>query len=204
MEKRLLLRNISFLLLTSVILLAGFAAEGKKKMEKLYATFDTTLGRIVVELFPQEAPNTVKNFVSLVKGEQPWMDPASNELVKRPLYAGTIFHRVIPNFMIQGGDPLGNGMGGPGYKFKDEFSDKLKFDRVGRLAMANSGLDTNGSQFFITVAKTEWLNKHHTIFGQVIKGQEVVEKIANVERGPNDKPGRDVILKNITISNKLL
>jgi len=204
MEKRLLLRNISFLLLTSVILLAGFAAEGKKKMEKLYATFDTTLGRIVVELFPQEAPNTVKNFVSLVKGEQPWMDPASNELVKRPLYAGTIFHRVIPNFMIQGGDPLGNGMGGPGYKFKDEFSDKLKFDRVGRLAMANSGPDTNGSQFFITVAKTEWLNKHHTIFGQVIKGQEVVEKIANVERGPNDKPVIDVILKNITISNKLL
>ena len=197
------MKKIAVMALTLVILLAGFSAEGKKKMEKLYATLDTSMGQIVVELFPAEAPNTVKNFVGLARGEQPWMDPASKEIVKRPLYDGTIFHRVIPNFMVQGGDPRGNGMGGPGYKFDDEFTDKLKFDQVGRLAMANSGPGTNGSQFFITVAKTAWLNNHHTIFGQVVQGQAVVDLIVNTPRGANDRPVKDVILKNVTISDKL-
>ncbi len=178
------------------------SAEGKKKMEKLYATFDTSLGKIVCELYPDIAPITVRNFVGLANGEQPWEDPKTKEIVKRPLYNGTVFHRVIPNFMIQGGDPLGNGTGGPGYKFEDEFSDKVTFDKVGRLAMANSGPATNGSQFFITVAKTPWLDEHHTIFGQVIKGQDVADKIANVERGPNDRPKTDVVLKSVTISTK--
>jgi len=191
------------LLLVLLLVLTALSVEGKKKMDKLYATFDTSLGQIVVELFPQEAPNTVKNFVGLAKGEQPWMDPKTGEIVNRPLYNGTIFHRVIPNFMVQGGDPRGNGMGGPGYKFGDEFTDKLKFDQVGRLAMANSGPNTNGSQFFITVAKTAWLNNHHTIFGQVVKGQDVVDKIANTERGANDLPVKDVVLKTVTISDKL-
>ncbi len=171
-------------------------------MEKLYATFDTSLGQIVCELYPQIAPMTVRNFVGLAKGEQPWEDPKTKEIVKRPLYNGTVFHRVIPDFMIQGGDPLGNGTGSPGYKFDDEFSDKVLFDKVGRLAMANSGPATNGSQFFITVAKTPWLNGRHTIFGQVIKGQEVAEKIAGVDRGPNDRPNTDVVLKSVIISNK--
>ena len=171
-------------------------------METLYATFDTSMGKIVCELYPEIAPLTVKNFVGLAKGEQPWLDPEKKEIVKTPLYNGTVFHRVIPNFMIQGGDPLGTGLGGPGYKFGDEFSDKVKFDVVGRLAMANSGPGTNGSQFFITVAKTPWLSGHHTIFGQVIKGQDIVDKIANAERGPNDRPTKDIVLKSVIISSK--
>ncbi|MBN3033025.1 MAG: peptidylprolyl isomerase [Candidatus Saganbacteria bacterium] len=193
--KKLLLILISFALIAA-------AAEGKRKMEKLYAAFDTSLGKIVCELYPDVAPMTVRNFIGLARGEQPWEDPKTKEIVKRPLYSGTIFHRVIPNFMIQGGDPLGNGTGGPGYKFGDEFSDKVTFDRVGRLAMANAGPATNGSQFFITVAKTPWLNGHHTIFGQVIKGQNVVEKIANAPRGANDRPNTDIVLKSIIISSK--
>jgi peptidyl-prolyl cis-trans isomerase A (cyclophilin A) len=190
------------LVLIGAILILGSASEGRKKLEKQYATLDTSLGKIVCELYPDVAPLTVRNFVGLANGEQPWQDPKSKEIVKKPLYSGTVFHRVIPDFMIQGGDPLGNGTGGPGYKFEDEFSDKVLFDKVGRLAMANSGPGTNGSQFFITLAKTPWLNNHHTIFGQVIKGQDVVEKIAGVERGPNDRPNKNVVLKSVTISNK--
>jgi len=193
----------TWLTLTLISLLAlTLSAEGKRKMEKQYATLDTSLGKIVCELYPDVAPMTVRNFVGLAKGEQPWEDPQSKEIVRKPLYNGTIFHRVIPNFMIQGGDPLGTGTGGPGYKFEDEFSDQVLFDRVGRLAMANSGPATNGSQFFITVAKTPWLNGQHTIFGQVIKGQDVVDKIAGVERDSNDRPKQDVVLKSITISSK--
>lgn len=168
----------------------------------MYAIFDTSLGQFTCELYPDKAPKTVKNFIDLAKGEQPWMDPKVKEIVKAPLYDGTIFHRVIPDFMIQGGDPLGSGMGGPGYKFDDEFNGELKFDKIGRLAMANSGPNTNGSQFFITVAATPWLNNHHTIFGQVIKGQEIINKIANVECGANDKPATDVVLYSVLITTK--
>ncbi|MFH1386677.1 MAG: peptidylprolyl isomerase [bacterium] len=169
-------------------------------MENNFAVLETSLGRIVCELYPDQAPMTVKNFAGLAKGEQAWTDPKTKEIVKKPLYNGTIFHRVIPNFMIQGGDPLGLGIGGPGYKFEDECVEELAFDQVGRLAMANSGPGTNGSQFFITVAETPWLNGKHTIFGQVIEGQEVVEQIANTPRGANDRPKTDVILKSVTIT----
>ncbi len=172
-------------------------------MDKTYALLETTLGSIAVELFPDKAPITVKNFTELVKGEKEWKDPKTGKPVKRPLYNGTIFHRVIPDFMIQGGDPRGNGTGGPGYTFADEFTDDLKFDRPGRLAMANAGPGTNGSQFFITVAKTPWLSNHHTIFGQVVKGQEVADAIANVPRGANDRPTEDVVIKSVVISGKL-
>jgi peptidyl-prolyl cis-trans isomerase A (cyclophilin A) len=198
-----MMKKLLNILLIALLLAAG-SAEGKKKMiEKQYATLDTSLGKIVCELYPEVAPLTVKNFVGLAKGEQPWQEPKKKEIVKnKPLYSGTIFHRIIPNFMIQGGDPLGNGTGGPGYKFEDEFSDKVLFDKVGRLAMANSGPGTNGSQFFITVAKTPWLSGHHTIFGQVIKGQEIVDKIANAPRDANDRPSTEIILKSVIISSK--
>ena len=186
-----------------ILLVLAVSAEGKKKMEnKLYAAFDTSMGKIVCELYPNEAPQTVTNFTGLAKGGLKWTDPKNGEVVTRALYSGTIFHRVIPNFMIQGGDPKGNGTGGPGYQFQDEISPNLKFDKIGRLAMANAGPNTNGSQFFITVAKTPWLDGHHTIFGQVIKGQDVADKIANAGRGANDRPSTDIVLKQITISNK--
>ncbi|KAF0133781.1 MAG: peptidyl-prolyl cis-trans isomerase A (cyclophilin A) [Candidatus Saganbacteria bacterium] len=185
-----------------LISLNGLSAEGKIKMKKTYATFETSMGKIVCELFPGKAPKTVKNFAALAKGEQGWLDPKSGEIEKKPLYDGTIFHRVIPDFMIQGGDPMGNGMGGPGYKFNDEFADDLKFDISGRLAMANSGPNTNGSQFFITLAATPWLNSKHTIFGQVMQGQDIVEKISMVARSQNDRPAKEVVLKKVTITEK--
>ena len=186
----------------ALILALLFAWPAEGKVNKMYATLDTSLGKIVCELYAKQAPITVKNFVELAKGEKEWLDPATKEKVKRPLYNGTIFHRVIPDFMIQGGDPLGKGIGGPGYQFVDEFADDLKFDKVGRLAMANSGPGTNGSQFFITVAATPWLTNHHTIFGQVIKGQDAVNKISTVDRDAGDRPLKDIILKSVTISAK--
>jgi peptidyl-prolyl cis-trans isomerase A (cyclophilin A) len=187
-------------LLVALLALTAVSSEGKNKMEKLYATFDTSMGKIVCELYPEEAPQTVINFVGLAKGIQKWTDPRTSQVVKKSLYEGTIFHRVIPNFMIQGGDPLGTGTGGPGYQFGDEISPKLKFDKVGRLAMANAGPGTNGSQFFITVAATPWLDGHHTIFGQVIKGQDIADQIANVEKDQNDRPRTPVELKAVIIS----
>jgi len=168
-----------------------------QKKPGLYAILETTKGQIVCELFEKQAPKTVANFVGLAKGTKEWTDPRTGKKVKRPFYNGLLFHRVIPNFMIQGGCPLGNGMGGPGYKFEDEFDPSLKFDRVGRLAMANSGPNTNGSQFFITVARTEWLNHKHTIFGQVVQGQEVVDAISKVPRDANDKPREPVKIKEV-------
>src|SRR3954463_6023023 len=146
----------------------------------LYATFDTTEGTIKVRLFPKDAPKTVENFVGLATGEKPWTHPGTGEGMKNtPLYDGTIFHRCIKEFMVQGGDPLGKGTGGPGYRFEDEFRNGHAFTKPGILAMANSGPNTNGSQFFITVAPTPWLNDKHTIFGEVVSGQEVVTKVAN-------------------------
>jgi peptidyl-prolyl cis-trans isomerase A (cyclophilin A) len=164
-----------------------------------YAVFDTTLGEITVELFPDKAPVTVQNFVGLANGTKEFVDPKSRERTKRPYYDGLGFHRVIPKFMIQGGCPLGTGTGGPGYNFQDEFSKDLSFDKPGRLAMANAGPGTNGSQFFITVAPTDWLDNHHTIFGQVVKGMDVVDKIVNTPRGANDRPKTPVVMNSVKI-----
>ena len=165
-----------------------------------YATFNTSEGTVVCRLFEQEAPITVKNFIDLAEGKRDWKDNVSGKGGSGPLYSGTIFHRVIPKFMIQGGDPSGTGTGGPGYKFQDETTGSPhKFDKPGKLAMANSGPNTNGSQFFITVAATPWLTGNHTIFGEVVEGQEVVDKISNVERNRQDRPSKDVVLQSITI-----
>ena len=158
--------------------------------ETLEATFLTSLGEIVVRLLPEKAPKTVANFVGLAEGTREWKDPRSGQMVKRPLYDGTVFHRVIPDFMIQGGDPLGTGTGGPGYRFGDEIGPDNRFDRPGLLAMANAGANTNGSQFFITEVPTPHLNRGHTIFGEVVKGFELVPKIG---RGGNGKTKLDKI-----------
>ncbi len=166
----------------------------------LYATFNTSEGTIVCRLFETEAPKTVKNFTDLAEGKREWSDRVSGKKGSGPLYSGTIFHRVIPDFMIQGGDPSGTGMGGPGYKFEDETKGSpYKFDKPGKLAMANSGPNTNGSQFFITVAATPWLTGNHTIFGEVVEGQDVVDKISTVPRGAQDRPKKDVVLNSVTI-----
>lgn len=166
----------------------------------LYATFKTSEGNIVCKLFEKDAPKTVQNFVDLAEGKRDWSDRVSNRKGPGPLYNGTIFHRVIPDFMIQGGDPSGTGMGGPGYKFEDETKGSPhKFDKPGKLAMANAGPNTNGSQFFITVVPTEWLTGNHTIFGDVVDGQDVVVKISKVARGAQDRPKKDVVLESVTI-----
>jgi peptidyl-prolyl cis-trans isomerase A (cyclophilin A) len=167
-----------------------------------YAVFDTTQGKIVCRLFEKEAPNTVKNFIELAQGKRDWKDNVSGKKGPGPLYNGTIFHRVIPNFMVQGGDPSGTGMGGPGYKFGDETKGSPhRFDKAGKLAMANSGPGTNGSQFFITVAATDWLTGNHTIFGEVVEGQDIVDKITKVKRNAQDRPSEDVKLNAVTIEN---
>ncbi|MGQ0629952.1 MAG: peptidylprolyl isomerase [Sporichthyaceae bacterium] len=169
--------------------------------EELFATLHTTLGPVRVRLFPDHAPTTVKNFVDLAQGNREWTDPRTGAPTTEPLYSGTIFHRVIANFMIQGGDPLGTGTGGPGYRFKDEFHSELTFDRPYLLAMANAGPSTNGSQFFITVVPTQWLTMKHTIFGEVadIDSRDVVEAIGAVETGPRDRPKVDVVIEKVEI-----
>ena len=169
-----------------------------KKMP--YATFKTSMGDIVVELFEDKAPQTVANFIGLASGTKEWTDPKTGEKVKRPLYNGTIFHRVIPGFMIQGGDPLGNGTGGPGYRFEDEFHPELKHNKSGILSMANAGPNTNGSQFFITHKATPWLDGKHTVFGEVIKGQDVLDAIAKVGRDSRDRPTKEIVLQQVIIS----
>jgi peptidyl-prolyl cis-trans isomerase A (cyclophilin A) len=166
----------------------------------VYAKFDTSEGTIVCRLFEQDAPTTVKNFIDLAEGKREWTHPRTREKNTARLYDGTIFHRVIPNFMIQGGDPEGTGMGGPGYKFQDETKGSShQFDKAGKLAMANAGPNTNGSQFFITVAATPWLTGNHTIFGEVVQGQDVADKITAVSRNKQDRPLTDVVLNSVTI-----
>jgi peptidyl-prolyl cis-trans isomerase A (cyclophilin A) len=174
--------------------------KSKKSPDTRTAVIQTTAGNITVKLFAAKAPKTVENFIGLATGKRVWTDPKTGKDVKgKPLYNGTIFHRVIPDFMIQGGDPLGNGTGGPGYQFEDEFTPSDSFDKPGILAMANAGPNTNGSQFFITVKPTPWLNGKHTIFGEVTKGMDVVEKIVNAPRGANDMPNNPVKIKKIVI-----
>jgi len=166
----------------------------------VYATLDTSEGIIVCHLFEQDAPVTVKNFIELAEGTREWTHPRTHNKSKSPLYNGTIFHRVIPDFMVQGGDPAGTGMGGPGYQFQDETKGSPHaFDKAGKLAMANSGPNTNGSQFFITLVPTQWLTGKHTIFGEVVEGQNVVEKIVKVPRNRQDKPDKDVVLNAVKI-----
>jgi peptidyl-prolyl cis-trans isomerase A (cyclophilin A) len=165
----------------------------------LFAKFETTQGNFTVQLFPEDAPKTVENFVALAKGTKEFVDPKTGQKTKRPFYDGLVFHRVIPDFMIQGGDPRGDGTGGPGYQFEDEFDSPRTFDKVGILAMANAGPNTNGSQFFITTAKTPWLNHHHTIFGEVTEGYDVVEKISHVDRNGQDRPMTPVVINKVTI-----
>jgi peptidyl-prolyl cis-trans isomerase A (cyclophilin A) len=165
-----------------------------------YAVFNTSEGKITVQLFEAEAPITVKNFIELAEGAREWTHPLTHAKSTNKLYDGTIFHRVIPDFMIQGGDPAGSGMGGPGYRFQDETrGSRHNFDQPGKLAMANSGPGTNGSQFFITVAPTGWLTGKHTIFGEVVEGQDIVVKISKVARNGQDKPHKPVVLESVTI-----
>ena len=164
-----------------------------------YANFQTSEGNFRVRLFDREAPNTVANFVGLAEGTKEWRDPASGERRKAPLYDGVIFHRVINGFMIQGGDRLGQGTGGPGYNFADEFHPKLRHDRAGILAMANAGPNTNGSQFFITLGPTPHLDNRHSVFGEVVDGLEIVRKIGAVPTGRQDRPVKPVVINKLAI-----
>jgi peptidyl-prolyl cis-trans isomerase A (cyclophilin A) len=169
--------------------------------EEIFATFKTSMGAIEVRLFSKEAPKTVENFVGLAAGEREWTDPNTGSKTSRPLYDGTEFHRVMPNFMIQGGDPLGTGTGGPGYRFDDELQSGRKFDKPCLLAMANAGPNTNGSQFFITEVPTPWLNGRHTIFGEGVKGCDLVARIARSREGDGPPPPR-VKIEKIVLSSR--
>ena len=164
-----------------------------------YATLVTSKGTIKVRLLPDHAPKTVDNFVGLATGTKEWKDPRDGKKKTEPMYDGTIFHRVIPEFMIQAGDPTGTGTGGPGYQFEDEVSGGPAFTKPGYLAMANAGPGTNGSQFFITEAPATWLTGKHTIFGEVIEGMDVVNAIARAPRDGRDKPKDDVVLERVEI-----
>ncbi len=185
-------------LAVSLILLTGpgcqkeegylMAEEKNLNAKIMVSSGGNEIGEIVIELFPEKAPETVRNFAFLAEGKKEYRDPETNEWVKGRFYDGLIFHRIIEGFMIQGGDPLGTGRGGPGYRFDCEISDEVSFDKPGRLAMANAGPNTNGSQFFITVAPTPWLDGNHTIFGQVKEGMDIVMKISKLPTGPGDVP----------------
>lgn len=172
--------------------------------EQLIATFKTNHGDIVVELFPNHAPVTVENFVGLAEGTKEWRDPATGETRTTPLYEDLEFHRIIADFMLQGGDPIGNGTGGPGYQFQDEFHPELQFDKPYLLAMANAGPGTNGSQFFITLVPTTWLNRKHTIFGEVVDdaSRQVVDAIGAVKTDRFDRPTEPVVLQKIEIERR--
>ena len=164
-----------------------------------YAIFETTQGDIVVRLLEKEAPKTVENFVGLAEGTKEFINERTGKKEKRPFYDGLIFHRVIPQFMIQGGCPEGSGRGGPGYRFADEFHPSLTHSKAGKLSMANAGPGTNGSQFFITVAATPWLDNKHTIFGEVVEGQDVADRISKVPRDSSDRPKTPVTINRLRI-----
>lgn len=179
-----------------------FGLFGRKKVPpspRITAVLETSRGRIELELYPEHAPETVANFTGLAEGTREFTDPRTGAPARRPFYDGLTFHRTIDGFMIQGGCPLGNGLGGPGYTFRDEFTRALKHDRPGRLSMANAGPATNGSQFFITLAPTPHLDRKHTIFGQVIDGMEVVEAIGAQPADDEGRPRRPVVMQRITI-----
>jgi peptidyl-prolyl cis-trans isomerase A (cyclophilin A) len=168
----------------------------------VYAEFVTSEGNFTIRLYDAEVPNTVANFVALAEGTREWTDPRTGKKVKQPYYNGVIFHRVIDGFMIQGGDPLGKGIGGPGYEFDDEFHPNLKHSKEGMLSMANRGPHTNGGQFFITLAPTPHLNNRHSVFGEVESGMDVVRKIGGTKTGANDRPLKDVVIQTIKIERR--
>ena len=191
---------VLFLACAALSAAAQEAEEEKKREPGLYAQLDTTMGRIVFKLYEKESPNTVKNFVLLANGKQPWRHPRTGEEMKDTRYFdGQLFHRVIPRFMIQTGDPTGTGMGGPGYTIRDEFENNLKFNKPGVVGMANSGPNTGGSQFFITHRDTSHLNGKHTIFGQVVEGQDVVVAIGNASKDSRDRPLKDIVINKVTV-----
>jgi peptidyl-prolyl cis-trans isomerase A (cyclophilin A) len=165
----------------------------------VYAEFITTEGNFTVRLFDEEAPKTVENFVGLAEGTKEWTDPRTNKKVKQPYYDGVVFHRVIDGFMIQGGDPLGQGIGGPGYTFADEFHSRLRHDKPGILSMANRGPNTNGGQFFITLGPTPHLDDRHSVFGEVVEGMDVVRKIGSTRTGDRDRPLKDIVIRAVKI-----
>jgi len=185
----------------ALALACGAAAVGAQTKLKsgVYAHFTTNQGTFTVQLFEKDAPKTVANFIGLAEGTKEWTDPKTGQKVKRPYYNGLTFHRIIPDFMIQGGDPLGNGTGGPGYKFADEFSPRLRHGKAGMLSMANSGPNSNGGQFFITLAATPHLDDKHSIFGEVVDGMPVVKKMGSVNTDRGDKPLSPVILQSVKI-----
>ena len=169
----------------------------------LYAHFTTSEGNFTARLFDKETPNTVANFSGLADGSKEWTDPRSGKAVKRPYYDGTVFHRVIEGFMIQGGDPLGQGTGGPGYLFADEFHPTLRHSKAGILSMANRGPNTNGGQFFITLAATPWLDNKHSVFGEIVEGIDVVSKIGcTATSKPGDRPLKPITIDRVTIETK--
>ena len=168
----------------------------------VYAQFVTSEGNFTIRLFDQEAPKTVENFVGLAEGTKEWTHPRTNEKSKTPYYDGGIFHRVIKGFMIQGGDPLGQGMGGPGYNFADEFHPKLRHNKAGILSMANRGPNTNGGQFFITLGPTPHLDDRHSVFGEVVEGMDVVQKIGATATNERDRPLTDVAIQTIKIERR--
>ncbi|MBS1819986.1 MAG: peptidylprolyl isomerase [Acidobacteria bacterium] len=165
----------------------------------MHARFTTSEGSFTIRLFDQEVPNTVANFVGLAEGTREFVDPKTREKTTRKFYDGLIFHRVIAGFMIQGGDPLGNGTGGPGYRFADEFHPTLRHDKPGILSMANAGPNTNGSQFFITLEATPWLDNRHSVFGEVVEGMDVVKKIGSTQTGAQDRPVKPITIESVTI-----
>ena len=168
----------------------------------VYAHFDTTLGSFTVELFDQQTPKTVANFVGLAEGTKEWKHPKTGEKHTKPFYDGIVFHRVIDGFMIQGGDPLGQGYGGPGFQFEDEFHADLRHDRAGILSMANAGPNTNGSQFFITLGATPHLDRKHSVFGVVTEGLDVVKIIGRSKTDRNDRPDPPVVINSVRIERK--
>lgn len=165
----------------------------------LYAKFSTSAGNFTVKLFEQDTPKTVANFVGLAEGTKEWADPVTRATIAKPFYNGLVFHRVIADFMIQGGCPLGNGTGGPGYKFEDEFAPHLRHSKPGILSMANAGPNTNGSQFFITLVPTPWLDNKHSVFGEVVDGLEVIQAIGATKTGRQDRPVDDITIDTVTI-----
>jgi peptidyl-prolyl cis-trans isomerase A (cyclophilin A) len=189
-------------LLVSLSFKSGAAEKATKNLKgthAMFALFETNKGNIKIKLFHDKTPKTVENFTGLAEGTTEWKNPKTGQKEKSPFYNGLIFHRVIPDFMIQGGCPLGRGTGDAGYKFADEFHPELKHSKPGILSMANAGPNTNGSQFFITVAATPWLDGRHTVFGEVVEGMKIVEEISRVPRNAMDKPNEDIVMKSVKI-----